>query len=533
MGYGLGVDLGVTFAAAAVRRAGGVEMVSLGDRAVAVPSVLLVREDGVLVSGEAAERRAAGAPGRVARQVKRRLGDPTPVVLAGVGYPPAALLAAQLSDILAAVTAVEGGPPAEVVLTHPAVWGPYRRAQFADVPRLAGLDRVRMVTEPEAAAAHYTATRALSPGEIVAVYDLGGGTFDTTVLRAHPDRVDILGHPEGVEDLGGIDFDQAILDHLDHTLAGALSALDPTHPDTAALLTQLRRDTTLAKETLSTDTHTTIPIYLPGAHTSIDLSRAQLETLIRPLLAPTLHAVHRALHSAGLTPADLTAILLVGGSTKIPLIPHLLAHEFHRPIRTDHPKHAVALGAARLTTAATTTGTTHTETTRRGATAAGMSQATRRPAKARHRHRSRRSRTAAAAALALGTAALAAGGAGIAALSGMNGDRRPPGSEAAPLPPPPSTSDPATRSPATTAPPRTTAPAPGSAGPLTPSARPAATQHAFGGASPGKSSAAAPVKATPAATGGTASGTPTSEPTDCPPSGGPGDGGPPGGGGLP
>ena len=181
--YSLGVDLGTTFVAAAVARGSRVEMITLGDRTVVAPAVVYVRDDGSLVTGEAANRRAVSNPDRVGREFKRRLGDPTPVMLGGTPHAVTSLLAALLADTVAKVTETEGAPPANVVLTHPANWGPYRRELFEEVPQLAGVPQVRMITEPEAAAAHYAAARHLADGDTVAVYDLGGGTFDATVLR--------------------------------------------------------------------------------------------------------------------------------------------------------------------------------------------------------------------------------------------------------------------------------------------------------------------------------------------------------------
>src|SRR5690242_12295874 len=158
--YSLGVDLGTTFVAAAISRDGQrVEMVSLGDRTVTEPSVVLRRPDGSLAVGDAAARQAAARPGDVVWGVKRRLGDPLPVVLGGASRPAGELLAAILRDVLARVEAEEGGPPSRVVLTHPANWGPYRRGLFEDVAALAGLQDPPMLTEPEAAGVHFAITR--------------------------------------------------------------------------------------------------------------------------------------------------------------------------------------------------------------------------------------------------------------------------------------------------------------------------------------------------------------------------------------
>ena len=230
MAYGLGVDLGTTYTAAAVVREGHVEMAPLGDRSTAMPSVILMRAEGGVLTGDAANRRAATEPDRVAREVKRRLGDPMPVLLGGTPYSAGDLMAAQLREVVARISEREGGPPVAVRLTHPANWGPYKRELFEQVPRMAGLYDVTMITEPEAAAAHYAANERIADGTTVAVYDLGGGTFDATVLRTTGGGFEILGAPEGVEGLGGVDFDEAVFGHVDRSLDGAVSALDLSDP---------------------------------------------------------------------------------------------------------------------------------------------------------------------------------------------------------------------------------------------------------------------------------------------------------------
>ena len=228
MTYGLGIDLGTSFTSAAVSGAHGTRMVPLGPGMI-VPSVAYPAQGGSVLTGPAALA-AAADPALVARGFKRRLGDPTPLVLGGAAYSPSMLMAAQLRDVLATVSRTSGGPPSSIVLTCPAIWGPYRREQFAEVPRLAGITDYQLVTEPEAAATHYSAERRLGDGEVVAVYDLGGGTFDTTILRMRAGGMEILGTPEGIEHMGGIDFDETLLAHLDDRLGGAISATRPRRP---------------------------------------------------------------------------------------------------------------------------------------------------------------------------------------------------------------------------------------------------------------------------------------------------------------
>ena len=349
MSYGLGIDLGTTFTAAAVDSAGHVEMVTLGDRTAAIPSVVLIRADGTVLVGDAASRRAAVEPDRVAREFKRRLGDPTPVLLGGAPHSVASLMAHLLGHVVRTVAAQQGGRPAHITLTHPANWGPYKRELFEQVPRLTGVDRVGLITEPEAAAVHYAAQERLEEGSVVAVYDLGGGTFDATVLRKRGDGFQILGTPEGIEGLGGVDFDEAVFGHVDRALDGKLSQINPDDPGAVASVVRLRQECVLAKEVLSIDTETAIPVLLPGVQTEVRLTRGELEEMIRPSLAATMGSLQRALRSANLRAADLNAVLLVGGSSRIPLVSQLVSAELGRPTAIDiHPKYGVALGAAAL-----------------------------------------------------------------------------------------------------------------------------------------------------------------------------------------
>src|SRR3712207_6830526 len=310
-------------------------MFTLGDRSVVTPAVVFARDDGSIVTGEAAARRAVSSPDRVGREFKRRLGDPTPVVLGGTAYPVTSLLAELLRDVTARVTETEGAAPDNLVLTHPANWGPYRRELFDEVPQLAGTSQVRTVSEPEAAAAYYAAARHLGDGDTVAVYDLGGGTFDATVLRKRAVGIDILGTPEGIERLGGVDFDDAILSYVNYTSGGALSELDMGNPQTAIALARLRQDCILAKEALSVDTETTIPVFLPNRHFDVKLTRGEFENMIRAQVESTIGALTRTLRSANVEPSGLNAVLLVGGSSRIPLVARMISEALDRPALVD------------------------------------------------------------------------------------------------------------------------------------------------------------------------------------------------------
>ncbi|MGW4943623.1 Hsp70 family protein [Actinoplanes sp. NPDC004185] len=347
MQYGLGIDLGTTQTAAAVRVDGRTEVVRLGGRRAEIPSLVFVLPDGGLLIGEAAERRGQAEPARLAREFKRRIGDPVPILAGGVPFSAHALTAKLLRHVLDTVIRLQDGPPTVLTVTHPANWGPYKREQLDQALRLADTGPALLRTEPEAAALQHATARRIGPGETVAVYDLGGGTFDAAVLRREGEGFQVLGEPEGIEQLGGADFDEAVFGHVLGVLGDRVEGLDPNEPDVVTALARLRRDCVEAKEALSFDTEVMIPVALPGVHTRVRLNRSELESMIAPALADTVAAMHRALRAAGVAPAELDAVLLAGGSSRIPLIGQLLATAFDRPVVADpHPEHSVAMGAA-------------------------------------------------------------------------------------------------------------------------------------------------------------------------------------------
>ncbi len=347
MTYYLGIDIGTTYTAAAVWRDGRNEIASLGNRAPTIPSVVLLRDDEAVLTGEAAVRRAATEPGRVAREFKRRVGDPTPIIVGGTPYSADALVAKLLRWVVGHVTQVEGGPPAGIAVSHPANWGNYKLDLLRQAISLADLDDVATLSEPEAAAIHYASQSRVEPGSTIAVYDLGGGTFDAAVLRKTGEGWSILGTPEGIERLGGVDFDQAVFHHVAQALGGALDALDPDDPTAQAAVARLRQDCVDAKEALSSDSDVSIPVLLPNLQTEVRLTRGEYESMVRPALSDTITAMTRALRSAKVTPDEVTAVLLVGGSSRTPLVAELVSSALGRPVAVDaHPKYGVAMGAA-------------------------------------------------------------------------------------------------------------------------------------------------------------------------------------------
>ena len=347
MGYALGVDLGTTYTAAATYMDGRVEIASLGNRSAAIPSVVLLREDEEILTGEAASRRGASEPGRVAREFKRRVGDTTPLFLGGAPYSAEQLMARLLGWVTAEVAKLQGTGADHLAISHPANWGSYKKDLLAQAVRMADLPQADFLTEPEAAAIHYASQSRVEVGEVIAVYDLGGGTFDAAVLRKTADGFEILGEPEGVERLGGIDFDAAVFAHVARSLDGKLEELDEDDPTAIAAVARLRQECVDAKEALSTDTDASIPVLLPNVQTEVRLTRSEFESMVRPALGESIAAMRRALASAEVEPESVSTVLLVGGSSRIPLVAQMVGAELGRPVAVDaHPKHAIALGAA-------------------------------------------------------------------------------------------------------------------------------------------------------------------------------------------
>ena len=347
MGYWLGVDLGTTRTAAAIRVGDRVQIVQLGSRTAEVPSAIYVAADGNLLIGEAAVRRGSTDPARLATEFKRRVGDPVPMYIAGAPQPAHVLMARLLGWVVSTVGQQQGAAPDGVTVTCPANWGPYKRELFDQVLRLADLATALTLPEPVAAAAQFAAGERVLPGEHVAVYDLGGGTFDAAVLRKSDSGFELLGRPDGIEQLGGVDFDDAVFRHVLRAL-GDPADLDPLDPAVTSALSRLRRDCSEAKEGLSYDTEVVIPVALPDRHTQVRLHRSEFEEMIRPALASTVQCLLRAVQSAGIEPQHLRSVLLSGGSSRIPLVGQLVADAVRRPVVLDtSPEHSIAMGATR------------------------------------------------------------------------------------------------------------------------------------------------------------------------------------------
>jgi len=360
MTYWLGIDLGTTYTAAALCRPTVDELetqvVPLGSRSAAVPSVLFLAEDGSQVVGEGAQRRALTDPDRVVREFKRRIGDEIPLLVGGVPWHAHELAGVLVHWVWQRVTEREGELPEGVALTCPASWGPYKISLFEQavlatrIGEMTRLGSAKLLSEPQAAAISYASRERVEVGAHLAVYDLGGGTFDAAVVRKDsPTAFTVLGRPEGIDGLGGVTFDEMLFDQVCAAAGVLLNQIDPNDPDIVPEVARLRRECTEAKEALSVDTDTTIAVSLGGVRQRVRVTRAEFEEMIRPELERTIEALHDALGSADVSDDQVDAILLVGGSSRIPLVSQLISAEFGQaPAIDTDPKTAVAEGAARF-----------------------------------------------------------------------------------------------------------------------------------------------------------------------------------------
>jgi molecular chaperone DnaK len=353
MSYVLAIDVGTSFTAAAIARfdqgsSPAPEGLPLGLRGAAVPSVIYYPEDGPILVGEAAERRGLDSPARVVREFKRRVGDSVPISVGELSLPPEDVFATMARWVADLAEEREGAPPSEVVLTHPAAWGSHRTSVILAAMAARGLENVTLVTEPEAAALYYASQVRVEDGSTIAVYDLGGGTFDTAVLRkAGSSRFELVGRPEGIENLGGADFDAEVFRYVAAHTGDALSKLSPEDAGVRGALARLRRECVEAKEALSADSEANISVLLPGVQQQVRLVRSEFEALIEEPIRDTVDALEQSLAQMELKPADLTAVLLIGGSSRIPLVAQLISEQLDRPIAVDaDPKSSICLGAA-------------------------------------------------------------------------------------------------------------------------------------------------------------------------------------------
>jgi len=341
----IGIDLGTTNSEVAVVQDGVSRIIEV-DGSKLLPSVVGLAEDGTLLVGQAARNQFALYPERTVRSIKRRMGEDVKVAMGPESYTPQEISALILKRLKQAAERDLGQPVTRAVITVPAYFSDAQRQATRDAGGLAGLDVVRIINEPTAAALAYEVDHP--QGKTILVYDLGGGTFDVSVVRVARDVTEVLAS-HGNNHLGGDDFDDRIIDHLVEHLRA--QGHDPRADRPA--MARLTRAAEAAKITLSDAPFALIQEeYLlehAGApvHLSLELSREDYEAMIEPYLRETLEAVHIAVSGAGLSVSDLDEVLLVGGATRTPLVQQRLEAALRMQPRGEvDPDLCVATGAA-------------------------------------------------------------------------------------------------------------------------------------------------------------------------------------------
>ena len=344
----VGIDLGTTNSLVAWLNDGRPEILPSPEGRRIIPSVVMLDLEGKVRVGEAARASLVAMPDRVVAAVKRRMGSSEPVLLAGQPFLPQEISAMILKELKRHVDARFGGQEVEAVITVPAYFTDEQRRATKQAGELAGFVVERIINEPTAAAMAF-GLRHLDAQEHILVYDLGGGTFDVSVVEMADGVLEVRASA-GNNRLGGEDFDWRLVDWLAKKISRA-SGVDPRQDLRAKSL--LKEQAERIKIALSEAER--VPVELPlvtmqdnrpvGLFTEI--TRQEFEAMIEDLLASTLDCVRQVLQDARLKPQDIGQILLVGGSTRIPRVRQLVTEFFGRPARHDvHPDEAVALGAA-------------------------------------------------------------------------------------------------------------------------------------------------------------------------------------------
>ena len=343
----IGIDLGTTNSCIAVVEGGKSVVIPNAEGQRTTPSVVAFTKAGERLVGEPAKRQAVTNAPRTVTSVKRLMGSETRVPIDGKCYTPQELSAVILQKLRADAEAYLGEPVTEAVITVPAYFNDAQRQATKDAGRIAGLNVRRIINEPTAAALAYGLDNGRT--QTVMVYDLGGGTFDVSLIRMGDGIVQVLATC-GDNFLGGDDFDERIVSWLADQCR-AEHGVDLTGDRVA--MQRLREEAEKAKKELSSATQT--EIHLPfltttaqGAlHLQTTLTRAKFEELCADLIERTALPVRNALNDAHISASDLDQVLLVGGSTRIPAVQaKVMRMTGLEPSKTLNPDECVALGAA-------------------------------------------------------------------------------------------------------------------------------------------------------------------------------------------
>ncbi|HEY5268091.1 MAG TPA: molecular chaperone DnaK [Candidatus Saccharimonadales bacterium] len=372
MGKIIGIDLGTTNSAMAVMQAGKSEIIANSEGARTTPSVVAINKNKERLVGQVARRQAVTNGQNTVFEVKRLIGRrfedqevqkdiklmPYSIVKSGEGvkvtmadkdYSPEEVSAMILSKLKADAEAFLGEPVTEAVITVPAYFNDAQRQATKDAGKIAGLEVKRIINEPTAAALAYGLDKADKKDEKIVVYDLGGGTFDVSILELG-DGVFEVKSTNGDTHLGGADFDRVIVNYLIDQFK-AEQGIDLTGDKTA--MQRLRDEAEKAKIELSTTNEVDInlPFLTADAngpkHFEHKLTRAKLEQLVGDLVEKTKEPCMKALKDAGLKASDINAVVLVGGMTRMPAVQEKVKQIFgQEPMMGVNPDEVVAVGAA-------------------------------------------------------------------------------------------------------------------------------------------------------------------------------------------
>ena len=347
MGKIIGIDLGTTNSCVAVLEGGEATVIPNAEGARTTPSVVAFSKDGERMVGQVAKRQAVTNPDRTISSIKREMGSNYKVTIDNKSYTPQEISAMVLQKLKADAESYLGQTVTEAVITVPAYFTDAQRQATKDAGKIAGLEVKRIINEPTAAALAYGLDK--ENDQKIMVYDLGGGTFDVSVLEIGDGVIEVLA-TAGNNRLGGDDFDKCITDYMVAEFKKA-EGIDLSNDKVA--MQRLREAAEKAKIELSgvTSSNINLPYITADAtgpkHLDMTLTRAKFNELTHHLVEKTVGPVKQALSDAGLQPSELSKVLLVGGSSRIPAV----QEEVKRLTGKDgfkgiNPDECVALGAA-------------------------------------------------------------------------------------------------------------------------------------------------------------------------------------------
>ena len=347
MGKIIGIDLGTTNSCVAVLEGGEAVVIANAEGGRTTPSVVAFSKTGERMVGQVAKRQAVTNADRTIASIKRHMGEDYKVTIDGKGYTPQEISAMVLQKLKADAESYLGQSVTEAVITVPAYFSDAQRQATKDAGKIAGPDVKRIINEPTAAALAYGLDK--DNDQKIMVYDLGGGTFDVSILEIGDGIVEVLA-TAGDTRLGGDDFDERIMTYLVDEFKKA-EGIDLKNDKVA--MQRLREAAEKAKIELSgmTTTAINLPYITADAtgpkHLDVTLSRAKFNEMTADLVERTMKPVRQAMQDAGLKPADLDKVLLVGGSTRIPAVQDAVKGITGKEgFKGINPDECVALGAA-------------------------------------------------------------------------------------------------------------------------------------------------------------------------------------------